>query len=249
MTHPRSPLRALRAAFFAAVCVTLAAVGHSSLSAHPVPPSSLLAAFAVTAALAWAAAGRRRGPVAVAAGLAAVQGTLHLIFGAGEHGGPGGTVGSPSPELPAEVLADPYLTHAAQAAHAAHAAAHGGSHTAMAHAMDGAAAAAGSGAASGTGMLAAHVLAALACGLWLARGEAALFALARTVGARAWAPLRLLLAAVRILVPARPAVRRTVRPRRHTRPLHGVLLARSVSRRGPPRPPLTFRATALGALL
>ncbi|MFD9800470.1 hypothetical protein [Streptomyces sp. NPDC059071] len=209
-------------------------MGHSSLSAHVIPPASLLTAFAVTAALAWAAAGRRRGPVAVASGLTAVQGALHLLFGAGEPGAP------PAPELPAEVLADPYLTHAA---HAAHAAAQGGH---MAHAMDGAA---GAGAGSGTGMLVAHLLAALACGLWLARGEAALFALARTVGARAWAPLRLLLAAARMLVPALPARRRPGRPRRHTRPLHGAVLARSVPRRGPPHPPLAFRTTALGAPL
>ncbi|MFI8516641.1 hypothetical protein ACIGEZ_02225 [Streptomyces sp. NPDC085481] len=225
------------------------------MSAHAIPLTSLLVAFTVTAALAWTAAGHRRGPLAIATGLAAVQGALHLIFGAGEHGGmpgmgmgmgmagPGmagpGTAGAEA-ELPAAVLADPYLTHAAHAAHSAHAA--HADH--MAHAMDSATTHASG---SGSGMLAAHLIAALACGLWLARGEAALFALARTVRARAWAPLRLLLAAVRVLVPALPA-RRPVRPRRHTRRPHGVVLAHAVSRRGPPRPPAP-RATALGALI
>ncbi|MER7518042.1 hypothetical protein [Streptomyces sp. NPDC126499] len=212
------------------------------MSAHAIPAGSLLTAFAVTAALAWSAADRRRGPLAIATGLAAVQGVLHLIFGAGEHGG-GSEAG-----IPAEVLADPYLTHAA---HAAQAAAHAAQAEHMAHGMThgmthGMAMGGGSaGAGSGAGMLAAHLLAALVCGLWLARGEAALFALARTAGARAAAPLRLLLAAGRLLVPVPPAPRR-VRPRAHTRRLHGVVLAHSVSRRGPPRPPAP-RATALGA--
>ncbi|MEV5974793.1 hypothetical protein [Streptomyces sp. NPDC051921] len=264
MTHTRSPLRALRAALFAVVCVTLAAVGHASMSAHAIPPGSLLAAFAVTGALAWAAACRRRGPVALATGLTAVQGALHLLFGLGENTGPsgtaaGGTAGMPgmtgatstggaqlaadgagtlagsAAELPAAVLADPFLTHAAHAAQMTQA-----GHLAHGHTM-------GGGADSGAGMLAAHLLAALACGLWLAGGEAALFALARTVGALASTPLRLALAAVRVLVPVPPSLR-PVRVRPYTRRLHGVVLAHAVSRRGPPGRPAP-RATALGALV
>ncbi|MGW5422929.1 hypothetical protein [Streptomyces sp. NPDC003943] len=232
MTHPRSPLRALRAALFAAVCVTLAAVGHSSMSAHSVPVSSLLTAFAVTTALAWAAAGRRRGPVALVPGLAAVQGVLHLIFGAGEAGGGAaaaghmagmagmtGTASAMPMPMPMSMPVD------------------GGASSGMGFGM-------GSGMGSGAGMLAAHALAALACGLWLARGEAALFALARTAGALALAPLRVALAAVRLLVPVPPRPR-PVRPRAPACVLRGVLLAQAVSRRGPPRPPVS-RATALG---
>ncbi|MET8507272.1 hypothetical protein ABZV60_21810 [Streptomyces sp. NPDC004787] len=194
------------------------------MSAHPVPPSSLLTAFAVTAALAWSAAGRRRGPLAVASGLTAVQGVLHLILGAGEHPGPTGAD---------PMAAMPGMTHTADASHLAGAAMSGpmGSDSA---------------AGSGAGMLAAHLLAALACGLWLARGEAALFALARTAGARAAVPLRLLLAAVRVRVPAPPRARRPLRPARRTRRPRGVLLAHTVSRRGPPSRPAP-RATALGA--
>ncbi|MEU7030316.1 hypothetical protein AB0A60_26980 [Streptomyces sp. NPDC046275] len=190
------------------------------MSAHPVPPSSLLTAFAVTAALAWSAAGRRRGPLAVASGLTAVQGVLHLILGAGEHPGPAGAD---------PMAAMPGMTHTADPAH-----------------LTGAAMGGPMGSGSGAGMLAAHLLAALACGLWLARGEAALFALARTAGARAAVPLRLLLAAVRVRVPALPRARRPLRPARRTRRPRGVLLAHTVSRRGPPSPPAP-RATALGA--
>ncbi|MFG3344989.1 hypothetical protein ACGF1Z_07970 [Streptomyces sp. NPDC048018] len=262
MTHTRSPLRALRAALFAAVCVVLAAVGHSSMSAHAIPPGSLLAAFGVVAALAWSAAARRRGPAALATGLTAVQGVLHLLFGLGENPGPAGTTagaagtagmqGMPgmtgaahtgaaelaadgagalagtAAELPAAVLADPFLTHAAHLTHA-------GPLT-QGHAM---------GAGSGAGMLAAHLLAALVCGLWLARGEAALFALARTVGASTFSPLRLALAVVRVPVPVAPSLR-PVRVSPYTRRLHGVVLAHTVSRRGPPDRPAP-RATALGA--
>lgn len=233
MTHPRSPLRALRAALFAVVCVTLAAVGHSSMSAHSVPPASLLAAFAVTTVLAWAAAGRRRGSVAVATGLVGVQGALHMIFGAGEHGGSGGGTA----EMPTVVLADPYLAHAAHLAHMAH----------SGHAMGGATT--GPAPDSGAGMLAAHLLAALACGLWLARGEAALFTLTRTAGARARTPLRLLLAAARMRVRLlSPPPRPPARPTRHPRRLPGVVLPHTLSRRGPPPRPVP-RATTLGALV
>ncbi|MGW4163708.1 hypothetical protein [Streptomyces sp. NPDC004788] len=229
MTHPRSPLRALRAALFAAVCVTLAAVGHSSMSAHSVPVSSLLTAFAVTTALAWAAAGRRRGPVALVPGLAAVQGVLHLIFGAGESGGGAAAAGHMAGMAGMAGMA--HMTGVTGTAHAMPLPMGGG--------MD-----MGPGSGSGAAMLAAHALAALACGLWLARGEAALFALARTAGALALAPLRIALAAVRLLVPVPPRLR-PVRPRAHARVPRGVLLAQAVSRRGPPRPPAS-RAKALG---
>jgi hypothetical protein len=83
MTDARSPIRALRAALFAAVCVTVAAMGHSSVSAHGIPLSALLAAFGVTAAADWLAAGRRRGVPTIGTGLLAVQGALHLIFSGG----------------------------------------------------------------------------------------------------------------------------------------------------------------------
>ncbi|MET9956079.1 hypothetical protein ABZ135_31665 [Streptomyces sp. NPDC006339] len=207
------------------------------MSAHALPPGSLLTAFGVTAALAWTAAGRRRGPLAVATGLAAVQGVLHLIFGAGGRVGErvGDQAGPPGAGIPSDVLADLYPTHAAHAADAAYA-----GHMAHGMALGGGA----DGAGSGAGMLAVHLLAALVCGLWLARGEAALFAIARTVGARAAAPLRLLLAAAGVLVPAPPS-RRSVRPRPYHRRPHGVVLAHSVSRRGPPRPAVP-RATAPG---
>ncbi|MFF3287388.1 hypothetical protein [Streptomyces sp. NPDC003023] len=83
MTDARSPMRALRAALFAAVSVTLAAMGHSSLSAHHIPPTALLTALGVTAGAGWLAAGRRCGARSIGAGMLAVQGALHLIFAGG----------------------------------------------------------------------------------------------------------------------------------------------------------------------
>ncbi|MFD6363268.1 hypothetical protein ACFWFX_25970 [Streptomyces roseolus] len=218
MTHPLSPLRALRAALFAVVCVVLAAVGHSSLSAHALDPSALLAAFVVTAAGAWCAAGRRRGPVACAAGLLAAQGALHLTFSlTGAHQG-SATATAPG--------------HGAHPAHAAHA--HGAPAAAPDALLDG-----------GVGMLAAHLLAALVCGLWLARGEAAFFALAEGAAR----PIRRLFAVLLgpVAVPGDP--RRPVRrPRRGARRPHVVVLASVLSRRGPPRRPL-IRSTVLGPLV
>ncbi|MFG2620362.1 hypothetical protein ACGFXC_22390 [Streptomyces sp. NPDC048507] len=81
-TRQRAPMRATRAAMFAAVCVVLAAVGHSSMSGMNIPFGWLLGAFAVTAGLAWPATGRRCGPVGISAALLGVQAALHLAFSA-----------------------------------------------------------------------------------------------------------------------------------------------------------------------
>ncbi|MFD9674708.1 hypothetical protein ACFWAO_22805 [Streptomyces sp. NPDC059981] len=81
-TRHRAPMRATRAAMFAAVCVTLAAVGHSSMSGTDIPFGWLMGAFAVTAGLAWPATWRRCGPVGIGAALLGAQAALHLAFSA-----------------------------------------------------------------------------------------------------------------------------------------------------------------------
>ena len=237
MTNARSPLRTLRAAMFAALCVALAALGHSAMSGHDIPLTVLLAAFAVTGVLAWCAAGRQRGVAAIAGGQVAAQGALHLLFswtrpmsemaGAADAPAPaGGHATHAMAGMPA--MADgsapmampmPTMTCGARYAHlmpdppdgsavpdmpgtaggslmdaASHA--HALGMDAAAHTMSG-------------GMLAAHLLAALVCGIWLWRGEAAAFRLARAAGALgvlAAAPLRRALALLR-----------TRRPRCHRR--------------------------------
>ncbi|MGW0031692.1 hypothetical protein ACWDXD_17935 [Streptomyces sp. NPDC003314] len=235
MTDARSPLRALRAALFAVVCVALAAVGHSSMSAHRLPATALLGAFAVTAAVAWAAAGRRRGTPAIAGALLTLQGALHVLFSTtGAHGS---TTGAH------HTTHGPHTTHTLHGTAVPTASAEGAgsaldpaSSSALAQVVD-------SATASGPGMVAVHLLAALLCGLWLAHGEAAFFTLARAALAYAFTPLRLLRALVRVPDAPRGPVRRA---RRNAHRPHTVVLAHTLSRRGPPRPSAP-RATVLGA--
>ncbi|MFD0152060.1 hypothetical protein ACWGQ4_11935 [Streptomyces sp. NPDC055721] len=191
------------------------------MSAHQLPTSGLLGAFAATAVAAWAAAGRRRGAPTIAGAMLVLQGALHLLFSmTGSH---------PSAQAASDATAMTGMTH--PHATAAMAGAHDTTMSAGA-AMD-----------SDPGMLAVHLLAALLCGLWLAHGEAAFFTLAEAALAYAFTPLRLLFARVRVPDAPRGPVRR---PRGHAHRPHTVVLAHTVSRRGPPRPSVP-RATALGA--
>ncbi|MFF7200791.1 hypothetical protein [Streptomyces sp. NPDC008141] len=225
MTDARSPMRALRAALFAAVCTALAAMGHSFMSGQDIPFAVLLPAFAVTATVAWLAGARRRGGLAIGAGVLTVQGVLHLLFSSAqphtggpahshEHSTSAGTMvadSTPPGSLSADTMAvdttvDGLLGH------------------------------------SSGGMLAAHLLAAVLCALWLARGETAVFRVAAAVGTLAFTPLRLLLAVPALPEPPRPLARRrsdAVRSR-------SVVLGHTLVRRGPPAL-LAPRATAPGA--
>ncbi|MFF3741178.1 hypothetical protein [Streptomyces sp. NPDC002566] len=88
----------------------------------------------------------------------------------------------------------------------------------------------GTGAMSSTGMLAAHLLAALVCGLWLAHGERAAFRVLRSLAGWFVAPLRLIL---RLPAPPhRPRVR--VRRARSDRAPRELLLTCAITSRGPP---------------
>jgi hypothetical protein len=104
---------------------------------------------------------------------------------------------------------------------------HDGMHTAGAHLM-----AHATGTAS-LGMLIAHLVAAALCGLWLAQGERAAFALVRACADRAFVPLRLVLAV--LLPPEAPAPPRRLRERaRRPRPRPHV---HAFTTRGPPGVP------------
>ncbi|MFE6403692.1 hypothetical protein [Streptomyces alboflavus] len=80
------------------------------------------------------------------------------------------------------------------------------------------------------GMLAAHLLAALLCGLWLAYGERAAFRVGRAVAGWLVAPLRL---ALRL---PQPPHRPRLRPRRDfgARRARRLLLVHAITSRGPP---------------
>ncbi|MEU5631530.1 hypothetical protein ACH47C_10925 [Streptomyces rishiriensis] len=90
MTAPHSErsgrdLRLLRAAVFAAVCVVLAAAGHSTASCAVVPLWTLGAGFLGVLAVVTPLAGRERSLPGIAALLAVGQGALHTLFGLGQH--------------------------------------------------------------------------------------------------------------------------------------------------------------------
>ncbi|MEV4995142.1 hypothetical protein [Streptomyces niveus] len=224
MTDARSPMRALRAAILAAVCVTLAAVGHSSASTHELPLGVLALAFAVIAGLSWLAGGRRRGVGFIGPAVLTAQAALHVTFAAaGAHGAmPSAGHGHAQADM-------------GETGTGAGAGAEGAVGAVLTAVGD-----------TSPGMLAAHLLAGAVCALWLARGEAAFFRLAETVAAFAFTPLGLLLAAPRPL-----AVPPPVRPRHRTRAPHrprGTVLAHAVSRRGPPAHGASaIRTTASGA--
>ncbi|GAA1170935.1 hypothetical protein GCM10009654_30200 [Streptomyces hebeiensis] len=240
MTDARSPLRALRAAAFAAVCVTVAALGHSYTSGGEIPAASLWAAFGMTGVAAWSAGRRPRGTWSIGAGMLTVQGALHVLFsGVLPFALPYGSANGSTPEHGphADALMEAGAGVGAGVGTVGGAEAVGGAAPGVMPVLGGSP--------GTTGMVVAHLLAAVVCAWWLARGEAALLALARAVGALAFAPLRLLFTAVRpaVAFPSPRPGRGTVGAAHHIR---GVVLAHALSRRGPPAC-RTPRATAPGA--
>ncbi|MFJ8015227.1 hypothetical protein [Streptomyces sp. NPDC096339] len=213
------------------MCVALGALGHSYMSGTDIPLAGLLCAFAVTAGLAWTATGRRRGPAGIGAALLAVQGVLHLVFSRSQTAKP-----APAPahhHMPGMDMGMDMDMGAGAMGSAAPGTADLSGTADMADLAD----MAGMAGYGGAGMIAAHVLAGLLCAAWLAWGEAAVFRLARALGAAALHAARPLarafaLAAARVAAPPAPPVLRprSERPRR----LRGALHAHAVVRRGPP---------------
>ncbi|MEU4104196.1 hypothetical protein AB0F16_27020 [Streptomyces tanashiensis] len=240
--------RALRAAMFAAVCVLLAATGHILMSGRAVPGGTLGAALVGTAAGAWFLGGRERGLLAVISAAVAFQSVLHLVFSwsqtpaAAPPTGGAAVDHSAMGHMPMDHLSMRHMTmdHMASGpSPLGHLAAVPStdvmSDGPLSAGLLSAAVPSGhdmTDMASSAGMLAAHLLAALLSGLWLAHGERAVFRLLRTVPARLFRPLALLLA-VPPMAADRPRVRRARTgdgwvPRR-------LLLARALLTRGPPR--------------
>ncbi|WP_327748172.1 hypothetical protein [Streptomyces europaeiscabiei] len=222
--------RAIRAAVFAAVCVLLAALGHVLMSGITVPWWALAPGFAVTGGAGWSLAGRERGLPLVVSLVVVTQGVLHSVFELAQStttsaSGPDTSPGSKSPGHAMESMGHDMsamptdsmdMGHMAMD-HAAHME-HMGS---MSHDMGGM---------SSFGMLAAHTLATLLCGLWLAHGERAAFRVLRAVAGWLAAPLRPLFAVV--LPPRRLRVR--LHCARSERVPPRLLLVHSITPRGPP---------------
>ncbi|MEU4048237.1 hypothetical protein AB0F09_03350 [Streptomyces olivaceus] len=223
--------RAVRAGVFAAVCVLLAALGHATMSGEPVPWWTLAAGAGATGAVGWLLAGRERGLPLVVTVVTAAQLVLHETFSKAQT-----LVAPPFSHPPASTGTG--STHA----HSMHTGSMGGMDMGSMGGTDmGGAAHAGHGmpglghvhsmsGASSVGMFAAHLLAAVLCGLWLAHGERAVFRVLRAAAAWLAAPLRLLLA---LPTPVcRPSVRR-----RRTAVVDAtvrLLLRSSLTFRGPP---------------
>ncbi|MEU1364903.1 hypothetical protein ABZ454_02020 [Streptomyces sp. NPDC005803] len=249
-------MRLLRAAVFAAVCVALSAAGHALAACATVPGWTLLAGFLGILAVAAPLAGRERSLPSIAAALAGGQIVLHTLFGVGTH--------TASSRVPADE--DALIRFAAQlvcgagpgqlnAADAHHIVATAGidpaSVTEQAHQH--LAAAPSSGVAGLAGMLPdlpmvlGHLLAALAAGWLLRRGEVALFRLARlslhgaqqvaaAARLRALRAALVLVAALRAGLPGGPATGPGL-PRTAVdapSPATGDPLQHMVIRRGPP---------------
>ncbi|MDX2682720.1 hypothetical protein [Streptomyces soliscabiei] len=224
--------RTLRAALFAAVCVLLAALGHVMMSGSEVPAWALALGAAVTAIAGWSLAGRERGLPLIVTVVVAAQTALHSAFSL--TGSEPTAVGMAAMDMGSMRMGsmDPmgsmgsmdmsrmdHMSHMSHMSHMDHM-----DH--MGHLGQGA----GDGGSFSFGMLAAHLLAALLCGLWLAYGEKAAFRILRAVAGWLAAPLRLLLALP--AVPDRPRVR--IGRRRSDRAPRLLLLTHAITTRGPP---------------
>lgn len=209
---PGPALRSTRAAIFAVVCVVMAALGHAVTSGGTVPGWMLGTAFLATASAAWWLTGRQRGGAVVTGATVGAQLVLHLLFHFSQ----------------STPLTRASMTHGA----------HGGGGMSGSSGMEGMAGMADahlSSAANGItpGMLLAHALAALVCGLWLWCGEAAAFRLGRTLAAAVFVPLRLVLRLLGADALPLPVRRLPARPGA-VRALRAALLHYVVARRGPP---------------
>ncbi|MEE1740097.1 hypothetical protein [Streptomyces sp. BE147] len=262
-------LRLMRAAVFAAVCVVLSAAGHTFAAGAAVPVWTVLAGFLGILATATLLAGRERSLPSIAGALAGGQIVLHTLFGIGGHTAAGtmtaGTSGDSGLVRFAAGLVcgmGPSQLNAAEAHRIVTTAGIDPSTVAPGHdhlAPAGAATAV-PGPVPGGGLYApvldllpslpmflGHLLAALATGWLLRRGEAALFRLARlsahgaqqlAAGARLRS-LRAALALVRALSAGLPGQRTTgpLTPRTADdapAPASGEHLQHLVTRRGPP---------------
>ncbi|MER6381412.1 hypothetical protein [Streptomyces sp. NPDC001250] len=205
--------RTIRAAVFAAMCVLLAALGHVLMSGSDVPVWALAAGVATTGAAGWCLAGRERGLPLIVTAVVAAQAGLHEAFSYAQSAS-GGSASADVSGMGSMAMGHTsmsHMDHAGQMGHAGH----------MGHSMGGG---------SSFGMLAAHLLAALLCGLWLAYGERAAFRILRAVAGWLAAPLRLLFASP--ITPDRPRVH--LRRRRSDRAPRLLLLGHAITSRGPP---------------
>ncbi|MFD5569417.1 hypothetical protein [Streptomyces cadmiisoli] len=216
-------LRAVRAALFTAVVVTLSTAAHVLLSQAPLPMGTVAAIAAAVFVIAYALAGRERGFGRIAALLIPLELAADTVFTAGQHacyGRAGGPVAGPLRSVGLDVLCGGEVgTPLARIA--------GGTGTdrvagLLAHAHP----------ETAWLLLGAHVGVGLLAAAWLSRGERALAQLLGATAATTFRPLLLAVAAVTVRPTA--AAPRPPRPARRTAAARDLLLTHSLGRRGPP---------------
>ncbi|QFQ96593.1 hypothetical protein F9278_10615 [Streptomyces phaeolivaceus] len=214
--------RAVRAALFTAVVVTLSTASHVLLSGVPLPFTTVAAIAAAVFLVAWALAGRERGFGRIAGVLIPLELAADTVFTTGQHacyGEAGGPVTGPLRQFGLDVLCG------------------GGSVGApLARVADGSERAgvllAGAGPAAAWLLLAAHIAVGLLAAAWLRRGERALAQLLDAAVAAGFRPLLIAVAAV--MVRPAPAEQRPRRTSHRTGTARTLLFAHSLGRRGPP---------------
>ncbi|MFJ9904883.1 hypothetical protein ACIRVK_18635 [Streptomyces sp. NPDC101152] len=217
-------LRALRAALFTALVVTLSTASHVLLSRVPLPLNTVAALAVTVFAVCYALAGRERGFGPIAGLLIPLELAADTILTTGQHvcyGRAGGPVAGPLRSVGWDVLCGSNTQVGTPLARVT------GTDTdrlaaLLAHADP----------ATAWLLLGAHVGVGLLAAVWLRRGERALAQLLRAMAATTFRPLLLAVAAVAV----RPAgtVRRLGRPLPRAAAVRDRLLVHSLGRRGPP---------------
>ncbi|MCF3173226.1 hypothetical protein IPZ61_07840 [Streptomyces sioyaensis] len=207
-------LRALRAALFTALCVTLSAASHVLLSRMPLPPATVAALCVAVFVIAYALAGPERGYWRIASLLVPLELAADLVFSFGQHscyGEAGRPVAGPLRSLGVDLLCggNPVGTPLAASPEESP-----------------------SPVATWCVLLAAHLLIGLLAAGWLRRGEAALHQLLGAVAGFAFRPLLIAVA----VIGATAAPRRPAPAPIRAGHLVGAdpLLVHCVVRRGPP---------------
>ncbi|MFD7507546.1 hypothetical protein [Streptomyces sp. NPDC059850] len=218
-TGPR--LRALRAALFTALCVTLSSASHVLLSRVPLPLSTVAVVAVAVFALAYALAGRERGFWGIAALLVPLELAADTIFTTGQdacYGQSGGPVAGPLRSLGVDLLCRSGDVGTPLAGIT-----HPGGGTPLSATVS---------SATPWLLLAVHIVIGLVASAWLRRGEAAF---GRLLGALAGFTFRPLLLAAAVVTAALRPSEPAVLPVRPARPAPALpLLVHSVVRRGPP---------------
>ncbi|MEU5978538.1 hypothetical protein [Streptomyces sp. NPDC047315] len=223
-------LRALRAAIFTALVVTLSTASHVLLSRAPLPWSTVAALTAGVFLLSYALSGRERGFWRIAGLLVPLQLAADTVFNGSQdvcYGPSGGPITGSLRALGFDVLCGGGVGAQLPGVSAA-----GDGATALLPATD---------PALPWLLLAAHVSVGLFASLWLWRGEEALARLVRSVGALAFRPLLLAVAAA---VAVHRPVRRPTRPTAQHTSFRTLLLVHALGRRGPPQPAASLALAA-----